>query len=59
MFGFGIILMHLSDYLMRRKHNKQKAKEQQVVGGKGQCDRCGKAFGTENELWNHTKEYHH
>jgi len=27
MFGFGIILMHLADYLTRRKYNKRRRKE--------------------------------
>jgi hypothetical protein len=27
MFGFGIILMHLADYLTRRKYNKKRIKE--------------------------------
>jgi hypothetical protein len=27
MFGFGIILMHLADYLTRRKDNKKRRKE--------------------------------
>jgi hypothetical protein len=27
MFGFGIILMHLADYLTRRKYNKKRKKE--------------------------------
>ena len=61
MFGFGIILMHLADYFVRRKYDKQRrkndeVKEHQVIDV--QCDICGKDFGTEIELEIHIKESH-
>ena len=30
MFGFGIILMHLADYLTRRKYTKKRGKDKEA-----------------------------
>ena len=63
MFGFGILLMHLSDYFARRRHDKNKrksgkTKKQQLGDRKKYCDVCGKAFVTGIELGNHKIEAH-
>jgi hypothetical protein len=34
MFGFGIILMHLADYLTRRKYNKNRRENEKEAEAK-------------------------
>jgi hypothetical protein len=34
MFGFGIMLMHLADYLTRRKYNKNRREDEKDTEGK-------------------------
>jgi hypothetical protein len=47
-WGFGIYLMHLSDYLAGRKH-KKKART---------CDVCGQRFGMIEEMEVHRRKEH-
>jgi hypothetical protein len=48
MWGFGIYLMHLSDYLAGRKH-KKKART---------CDVCGQQFRMIEEMEVHRRKEH-
>jgi hypothetical protein len=48
MWGFGIYLMHLADYLAGRKH-KKKAKT---------CDVCGQQFRTIEDMEAHRRKEH-
>lgn len=46
-FGFGMFLMALADWLARRKHD-----------GRRQCDVCGQRFGTFEEAEDHRRRAH-
>ncbi|HEY9385673.1 MAG TPA: hypothetical protein VIP70_01430 [Nitrososphaeraceae archaeon] len=62
MWGFGIYLMHLADWLTRRKYDKEKRRsredKQEQLADRKQCRICRKNFGSEIELENHIKENH-
>jgi hypothetical protein len=49
MWGFGIYLMHLSDFLAGRKHKKKKARR---------CDVCGQQFRMIEEMEVHRRKEH-
>jgi hypothetical protein len=61
MFGIGIALMHIADYLTRRKYDKKEkmggAKLERPIE-KEQCDVCGNHFGSEGELRDHMEIHH-
>ena len=61
MWGFGMYLMHLVDYLTRRKYNKSKTREvrQRQLIDRKQCSICGKDFSGEIQLDDHIKKKHH
>ncbi|HKU49543.1 MAG TPA: hypothetical protein VJP79_06310 [Nitrososphaera sp.] len=49
MWGFGIYLMHLADYVSRRRYNKQKMKT---------CDVCREKFDTIEVMEKHRRDSH-
>jgi hypothetical protein len=59
MWGFGIYLMHLVDYLARRNHDKKerRSKTEQHLNATKECHICGKDFYSET-LDSHIKEKH-
>ena len=61
MWGFGMYLMHLADYLTRRKYNKEerrKESRQQRIVDRKKCRICGKDFDNGSRLGTHMKEKH-
>jgi hypothetical protein len=52
MWGIGIYLMHLADYLKGRKDRMG------FVLGRSTCNRCSQNFENEEELEKHTKKEH-
>lgn len=49
MWGFGVYLMHLADFLTRRRHNKQKLKT---------CDVCREKFDSIETMEKHRRDSH-
>ena len=61
MFGIGIALMHIADYLTRRKYDKEEKTREAKSGRpieKEQCYICGNYFGSKRELQDHIKIHH-
>jgi hypothetical protein len=52
MWGIGIYLMRLADYLKGRKDRRE------FVRGRNICNRCSQNFENEEELEKHTKKEH-
>lgn len=52
MWGIGIYLMRLADYLKGRKDRRG------FVRGRSTCNRCSQNFENEEELEKHTKKEH-
>jgi hypothetical protein len=52
MWGIGIYLMHLADYLKGRKDRRE------FVQGRKLCGICSQNFDTEEELEKHTRKEH-
>jgi hypothetical protein len=52
MWGFGIYLMRLADYLKGRKDRRQRLQDTKV------CRVCGRNFSDEEELDKHTRKEH-
>jgi hypothetical protein len=49
MWGFGVYLVHLADYLSRRRYNKRKLKT---------CDVCRKKFESAEGMEKHRRDSH-
>jgi hypothetical protein len=62
MWGFGIYLMRLADWLTRRKYDKEKRRsnedKQEQLTDRKQCHICGKDFDNEVKLDSHMKKKH-
>jgi hypothetical protein len=59
MWGFGMYLMHLADYLTRRKYDKEKGREpKQQLAYRDKCRVCRKGFSSKIELDNQMKKKH-
>jgi hypothetical protein len=58
MFGIGIALMHIADYLTRRKYDKGEKTRGAKSGREEQCHICRNYFGSKRELQDHMKIHH-